>query len=165
MNRLILKPGRDKSLKRHHPWVFSGAIAKIEGQPGLGDTVTVRSADGVVLAVAAYSPDSQIRARVWDWRERDIDAGFFAERVQRAAALRQSAADEGAQIVLDGRNPKVKKGYENGNFVGPTIIRGVKPHMQVSAVLSIAVLLLNAAAVLRAGDLRPCARLRRSRYF
>jgi len=99
MNRLILKPGRDKSLKRHHPWVFSGAIAKIEGQPGLGDTVTVRSADGVVLAVAAYSPDSQIRARVWDWRERDIDAGFFAERVQRAAALRQSAADEGLRLI------------------------------------------------------------------
>jgi malonate-semialdehyde dehydrogenase (acetylating)/methylmalonate-semialdehyde dehydrogenase len=40
--------------------------------------------------------------------------------------------DEGAKIVLDGRNPKVKKAYEKGNFVGPTIIRGVKPHMQVS---------------------------------
>ncbi len=47
-------------------------------------------------------------------------------------ALIQSAADEGARIVLDGRNPKLKKGYENGNFVGPTIIRGVKPHMQVN---------------------------------
>ena len=45
-------------------------------------------------------------------------------------ALIQSAADEGAKIVLDGRNPKLKKGYQKGNFVGPTIIRGVKPHMQ-----------------------------------
>ena len=41
--------------------------------------------------------------------------------------------DEGAKIVLDGRNPKVKNAYQNGNFVGPTIIRGVKPHMQCYA--------------------------------
>ena len=99
MHKLILKPGREKSLKRRHPWVFSGAIAKVEGQPRLGDTVTVYSADGVLLAVAAYSPDSQIRARVWDWRERDIDAAFFSERVHRAAALRVAAADEGLRLI------------------------------------------------------------------
>jgi 23S rRNA (cytosine1962-C5)-methyltransferase len=99
MHKLILKPGREKSLKRRHPWVFSGAIAKVEGQPRLGDTVTVYSADGVLLAVAAYSPDSQIRARVWDWRERDINAAFFAERVRCAAALRVAAADEGLRLI------------------------------------------------------------------
>jgi 23S rRNA (cytosine1962-C5)-methyltransferase len=99
MNKLILKPGRDKSLKRRHPWIFSGAIARVEGQPKLGDTVTVRSADGAVLAVAAYSPDSQIRARVWDWTPCEIDAAFFAERIRRAAALRQAAADEGLRLI------------------------------------------------------------------
>jgi hypothetical protein len=52
--------------------------------------------------------------------------------VPQVEALIQSAVDEGAKIVLDGRNPNVKKGYENGNFVGPTIITGVKPHMQVA---------------------------------
>ncbi len=50
--------------------------------------------------------------------------------LRQVEALIQSAADEGAKIVLDGRNPKLKKGYQKGNFVGPTIIRGVKPHMQ-----------------------------------
>ena len=53
--------------------------------------------------------------------------------LDQVEALIQSAADEGAQIVLDGRNPRVKKGSEKGNFVGPTIIRGVKPHMQCYA--------------------------------
>ncbi|MBX9904662.1 MAG: class I SAM-dependent methyltransferase [Burkholderiales bacterium] len=99
MNKLILKPGREKSLKRRHPWIFSGAIAKVEGEPRLGDSVEVRSADGAFLAVAAYSPESQIRARAWDWTLRDIDAAFFTERITRAAALRQAAADEGARLV------------------------------------------------------------------
>jgi 23S rRNA (cytosine1962-C5)-methyltransferase len=96
---LILKPGREKSLKRHHPWIFSGAIAKVEGQLKLGDSVALQSADGVFLGVAAYSPDSQIRARVWDWTPRDIDAAFFAERIRHAAALRQAAADEGVRLI------------------------------------------------------------------
>jgi 23S rRNA (cytosine1962-C5)-methyltransferase len=99
MHKLILKPGREKSLKRRHPWIFSGAIAKVEGEPRLGDTVEVRSADGAFLAMAAYSPDSQIRARAWDWISRDIDAAFFAERITRAAALRHAPADEGARLV------------------------------------------------------------------
>ena len=54
--RLHLKPGRDQSLKRRHPWLFSGAIARIEGEPQAGDTVEVVSASGRPLALAAYSP-------------------------------------------------------------------------------------------------------------
>jgi 23S rRNA (cytosine1962-C5)-methyltransferase len=99
VNRLILKPGREKSLKRRHPWVFSGGIAKVEGQPQPGDTVEVHSADGAFLAVAAYSPESQIRARVWSWTAGDIDAGFFAQRIARAAAARSVAAGEGTRLV------------------------------------------------------------------
>ncbi len=99
MHRLVLKPGREKSLKRRHPWIFSGAIAKVEGKPQLGDSVEVRSADGAFLAVAAYSPESQIRARVWSWTACDIDAAFFAQRVARAAAARSVSAGEGARLV------------------------------------------------------------------
>jgi 23S rRNA (cytosine1962-C5)-methyltransferase len=99
MNRLILKPGREKSLKRRHPWIFSGGIARIEGKPQLGDTVEVCSADGAFLAVAAYSPESQIRARVWDWNAGTIDAGFFAQRIARAAAVRSGFDDSGVRLV------------------------------------------------------------------
>lgn len=96
MHKLILKPGREKSLKRKHPWVFSGAVARIEGDPQSGDSVVVCAVDGAALAVAAYSPQSQIRARVWDWTVRDIDAGFIAQRVARAAAGRDALLAGGA---------------------------------------------------------------------
>ena len=87
--RLILKPGKEKSLKRHHPWVFSGAIARVEGNPGSGETVRVASHDGEFLALAAFSPQSQIRARVWSWdQDGRIDAAFIADTVRRSAARR-----------------------------------------------------------------------------
>lgn len=86
--RLILKPGREKSLKRRHPWVFSGAVAEFTATPEAGDTVEVHSADGEFLAVAACNPRSQIVARVWDWKRREIDADFLRGRVERALALR-----------------------------------------------------------------------------
>jgi 23S rRNA (cytosine1962-C5)-methyltransferase len=88
VNKLFLKPGRDKSLKRRHPWVFSGAIAKVEGEPASGETVEVRSDAGERLALAAYSPQSQIRARVWSWSDEPIDASFFTRRIADAAAAR-----------------------------------------------------------------------------
>ena len=88
MPKLFLKPTREKSLKRQHPWVFSGAVARIEGNPQSGETIEVRAHDGAQLAVAAYSPESQIRARAWDFSQRDIDAAFFNERIVVAALAR-----------------------------------------------------------------------------
>ncbi|MDP2239718.1 MAG: class I SAM-dependent rRNA methyltransferase [Burkholderiales bacterium] len=100
MHKLILKPGREKSLKRKHPWVFSGAVARVEGEPKEGETVAVRSSDGEFLAVAAYSPNSQIRARVWDWKERTIDGAFFNERIKRSVAQRRTVLDANASDAM-----------------------------------------------------------------
>jgi 23S rRNA (cytosine1962-C5)-methyltransferase len=100
MHKLILKAGREKSLKRRHPWVFSGALAKVQGTPGPGETVGVWSATGEFLAVAAYSPESQIVARVWDWKERAIDAAFFQERIKRAVQQRQVLLDSGTTDAI-----------------------------------------------------------------
>ena len=88
MQKLVLKPGREKSLKRRHPWIFSGAVEKVIGSPERGETVAIESASGEFLALAAYSPQSQIVARVWDWTERAIDAAFFRQQVARAVRLR-----------------------------------------------------------------------------
>jgi len=96
LDKLILKVGREKSLKRRHPWVFSGAVAKVQGKPATGDTVELHSAAGAFLAVAAYSPQSQIVARVWDWGERDIDRAFFEERVSTALTQRRAVLDGAA---------------------------------------------------------------------
>jgi len=86
---IVLKKGREKSLRRRHPWIFSGAVEKASGKPG--DTVEVRDSAGKALALAAYSPKSQIRARVWTFDiGQEVDAGFFRVRIQKALALREA---------------------------------------------------------------------------
>ncbi len=88
---LILKPGREKSLLRRHPWIFSGAVAEVKGEPGLGSTVDVCSASGDFLARAAYSPQSQIRARVWTWDpQEDVDQEFLRKKIAVAVAARRT---------------------------------------------------------------------------
>jgi 23S rRNA (cytosine1962-C5)-methyltransferase len=88
---IVLKRGREKSVNRRHPWIFSGALERVEGNPKSGETVQVRSADGKPLALAAWSPQSQIRARVWSFDAASrIDAGFFRNRIERALALRSA---------------------------------------------------------------------------
>lgn len=99
MDRLILRPGREKALKRRHPWIFSGAVERVDGAPALGETVEAYSASGELLAVAAYSPHSQIRARVWDWKSRVIDREFFAQQVRRAVAQRARLAPDATDAV------------------------------------------------------------------
>jgi 23S rRNA (cytosine1962-C5)-methyltransferase len=92
-NALILNKGRERSLKRRHPWIFSGAVERVLGKPASGDTVEVKSADGAVLALAAYSPASQIRARAWSFEPgAKIDAAFFGERIAAAVRMRESLA-------------------------------------------------------------------------
>jgi len=86
---LILKPGKERSLARRHPWLYDTAVARVKGNPGSGATVAVRAADGTWLAWAAYSPDSTLRARCWSFVESEvIDAGWFGARVQAAVARR-----------------------------------------------------------------------------
>ncbi|WP_217522397.1 class I SAM-dependent methyltransferase [Vibrio metschnikovii] len=85
---IYLVKGRDKSLRRKHPWVFSRGISKVEGDPQLGETVDIYTHDGQWLAKAAYSPHSQIRARVWSFNNENIDSDFFIKRIQQAQKLR-----------------------------------------------------------------------------
>ena len=102
---LALKPGRDKSLRLRHPWIFSGAIADIDGHPTAGETVKVVDGDGRFLAYAAYSPQSQIRARVWSFdADEGINAQFFERRIGRAVARRDGlpgiVADRYGNVIV-----------------------------------------------------------------
>ncbi|WMN60388.1 class I SAM-dependent methyltransferase [Pseudoalteromonas xiamenensis] len=93
---IYLEPGREKSLKRKHPWVFSKAIKKVKGKPGIGDTVEIYSNDGQYLATAAYSPESQIRARIWTFNQNEsIDTDFFERKFKQALDARQYVIEEG----------------------------------------------------------------------
>ncbi len=87
---VVLKPGREKSVLRRHPWVFSGAIERVEAASP-GDVVEVRAHDGSFLARGYYNPHSQIRVRLltWDSQQR-IDEDFWRERITRAWARRTS---------------------------------------------------------------------------
>jgi 23S rRNA (cytosine1962-C5)-methyltransferase len=104
MNTVTLKPSKEKSLLRRHPWVYANAIDHVEGKPALGATVVVRAHDGRFLARAAYSPHSQIRLRVWSFDEAEpIDHAFFKRRVQRAVAHRRAfVRDTGAVRLIFG---------------------------------------------------------------
>lgn len=95
MKSILLKPGRDYTVLQHHPWVFSGAIAQLQGKPEPGETVAVRAPQGNFLAYAAYSPDSRIAARIWTWNEREVvDAGFLRARLKSALDLRNAIIPE-----------------------------------------------------------------------
>lgn len=86
---VILQPEREKSLLRRHPWVFASAIVPPKNQIRLGDTVDISSADGQWLARAAWSPHSQILARVWSFDQSEvIDNGFFQRKIERAFQVR-----------------------------------------------------------------------------
>lgn len=100
MKTIRLKAGRERSLLRHHPWVFDGAIDRGRADPG--ETVRVESADGRFLAWGAYAPSSKIRVRVWSFDEAErIDAAFFERRLRAAVALRERLAidSDGVRLV------------------------------------------------------------------
>lgn len=97
---VVLDAGKEKSAERRHPWIFSGAVKLVKGSPKSGDTVEVRSAHGEFLGLAAYSPESQIRARFWTFRENTpIDREFFSAILDRAIENRKSRG-------FDVRDPK-----------------------------------------------------------
>jgi 23S rRNA (cytosine1962-C5)-methyltransferase len=104
--KLILKPGREKSLLRRHPWIFSGAVAHVEGQPQAGEMLQVASAQGAFLAWAAYSPRSQIVARVWSWEQkRPPDTTWLRERLRSAIEARRALLpDEPAVRLVHGES-------------------------------------------------------------
>jgi 23S rRNA (cytosine1962-C5)-methyltransferase len=87
---LILKPGREKSILRRHPWIFSGAVQRVEHDPAAGATVDIFSSGGDFLANAAYSPTSQIRARVWGFTDESIDERFFRRKIKSAIRARET---------------------------------------------------------------------------
>lgn len=88
MARVTLRPGREKSLLRHHPWIFSGAVQHVEDEPAPGGTVDLLSYDKQFLARASYSPTSQIRARAWTFEDEPVDKEFFRKRIRAAIKTR-----------------------------------------------------------------------------
>ncbi|MCU0599138.1 MAG: class I SAM-dependent methyltransferase [Desulfobacterales bacterium] len=94
MASVILKSNREGPLQYRHPWIFSGAIQKIEGAPGIGETVEIRSDDGSVLGYGAFSPHSQIAVRMWAFDPDEmVNEDFLRRRLARAIDMRRNLPD------------------------------------------------------------------------
>ncbi len=87
--RLVLHPGRDASVRRRHPWVLSGAVARVEGEAQAGDLVEVASAEGDLLAHGHYAPVSQLRVRLLEFGKESRGEALIEERVHAAIAARE----------------------------------------------------------------------------
>ena len=95
MIKIILKKGREESLRRFHPWVFSGAIADIQGDPAEGDLVAVHASDGSFMACGHYQIGS-IAVRVLSFDETALRPDFWEEMLSRALQVRVSSGLHGA---------------------------------------------------------------------
>ncbi|WP_299757043.1 class I SAM-dependent rRNA methyltransferase [uncultured Pontibacter sp.] len=86
--KLYLAPGKEHSLKRQHPWVFSGAIRKADGEPAEGDVVEVYSSKREFLGMGHYAPGS-IAVRIFSFEQAEPDYTFWKSKVQKAFDYRQ----------------------------------------------------------------------------
>ncbi|HID23400.1 MAG TPA: class I SAM-dependent rRNA methyltransferase, partial [Planctomycetaceae bacterium] len=89
--RVVLKPRHALPFFNRHPWVFSGAVRRIEGDPAPGDEVLLLADSGEFIARGLYNPNSNIVVRLYAWREtQPLDRGFWSQRIDAALALRRS---------------------------------------------------------------------------
>jgi 23S rRNA (cytosine1962-C5)-methyltransferase len=94
MNLVALKPGKEKPARHHHPWIFSGAITKVEGVTEPGDVVAVQDSAGEFLARGYYNPHSQIAVRLLEWEKSSaIDDQWWRKKLAAAVARRRQLFD------------------------------------------------------------------------
>jgi len=123
MQSVTLRPTRDRSVRKRHPWIFSGAIAS--GEAGVGETVEVRSSEGETLGYGSYSPASQIRVRMLSFDPKTVPDAAFVEGLvassvaRRAAFFAADSATNACRVVnaeSDGL-PGVVADYYDGHVV------------------------------------------------
>ena len=113
---VILKAGREKSLLRRHPWIFSGAIHQADAPAAAsGATVDLLSFNKQFLARASYSPHSQIRARVWTFDDEPVDKEFFLERIRSAIAAR-------SPLLSGARSDSLRLMYAESDYLPGLIV-------------------------------------------
>ena len=89
--QVILQPGRDRSVRRRHPWLLSGSVAKVEGDPAPGDLLQVLSAEGEILAHGHYSPHSEIRIRLLCFGKEAPGEEHLGGRIEQSVVRRREA--------------------------------------------------------------------------
>jgi 23S rRNA (cytosine1962-C5)-methyltransferase len=91
MIEIVIKRGKEKAILHRHPWVFSGAIEKVNGKPANGDIVRVIDTKGAFMAYGFYNDQSRVALRLLEWDEQtQVNEGWFREKVAMAVKSRQS---------------------------------------------------------------------------
>ncbi len=115
--RVFLEPGRERPLLGRHPWVFSGAIRRIEGSPADGDEVVVLAADASFVAKGLYNSRSQIRVRLYSWSaDEALDDEFFRRRLAHAIAQRARLG------LLDGERAACRVVFSEGDGLSGLVV-------------------------------------------
>ncbi|MDA0946301.1 MAG: class I SAM-dependent rRNA methyltransferase [Bacteroidetes bacterium] len=97
---VTLKPKRDQSIRRRHPWVFSGGIKHIQGQPEAGDWVEVHANKGAILGWGQFAPGASIAVRMLSFSEIQPDDAWWFGMIQQAVQVRMDLG----LIDQDGQN-------------------------------------------------------------
>ena len=119
---VILKQGREKSLLRRHPWIFSGAIYRADENIASGSTVDLLSFNKQFLARASYSPNSQIRARVWTFEDEPVDKEFFRRRIRSAIAARSAFSPSPLTPLPEGEGDVIRLIYAESDGLPGLIV-------------------------------------------
>lgn len=119
---IVLRPNRERSLRRRHPWIFSGGVAEVRGDPAPGDTVLVRSAGGDVLGRASYSPASQLRARMWTFdADTEVTGELIDSRIRAAVTRRGRVGADTDAVRLVFSEADAVPGLVADRY-GPTVV-------------------------------------------
>ncbi|MBQ6732450.1 MAG: class I SAM-dependent rRNA methyltransferase [Paludibacteraceae bacterium] len=116
MIKVFLRKGKEASLERFHPWVFSGAVAKMTGEPEEGEVVEVYTASGEFIAIGHYQIGS-IAVRVLSFEKRAIDKAFIRERLTAAYNMRRTM-----NLDFSERNNTFRLVHGEGDFLPGLII-------------------------------------------
>lgn len=116
MVEIKLKKGKEKAVWQHHPWVFSGALDKIKGQPENGDVVRVLDAQGDFLAYGYFNDQSRVAVRLLEWDESvQIDAAWYQQKIAGAIGLR-------AALLADERTTACRLIFSEADFLPGLIV-------------------------------------------
>lgn len=115
MKKAFLKSGRERSIERRHPWIFSGAVDGVEGEPTVGETVAVCDTKGRILGYGSWSPSSQIRVRMLSFDGASVpDAAFVRSAAGAAIERRRSAQSDVSPLHESHRGVRLVHGESDG---------------------------------------------------
>lgn len=115
MYTIELKPGREKMALNFNPWIFSGALKRISGNPGSGEIVDVYDSKGNFIAKGHYSPSSKIAVRLLDMDlHAVIDENWYYDKIKKAAQIRK--------LLVDNNTDAFRMIYSEGDFIPGLIV-------------------------------------------